>query len=576
MKYGFGFDTNDGGGGGGGTVTSFSAGNLSPLFTTSVANAGTTPSLTFALVSQNQNLVYASPNGSSGSPSFRALVANDLPNTVVFGSGTTGKITKWTASNSVGSSSVLEESGTNIIVTNGSLFQSANLLNSVSIGNIQVSLDSDNGIGTTGQMYSAATVVGGITTTGSNICEFYADSNNNVCRINASNGGDIIFNTGTGTITATATTITLEGSLSIDNGAQVVGRVFACTNETTGAGTWQALSGLISGATGDLISFSAANTQSNISAVASGSYLRSAGASTIPVWSTLKLPNSATANYIPYTTSTNTWGESSLLKFDGTIFTANALKSNASGAYIGSTVATSTILLAVRSDQNGGTLTQIENQNSGTAARSALVLSNGTSSCSFQQIGTGYTTSGIFEQNAAILRAGTNLNIGASSGIIKFYTNGDAAGNERMRIDSSGNVGIGTTTISARLHVISTTEQLRIGYDASNYYSTTISSAGAVTFDAVGASAGFTFNDSITLADAKDLIFNTTTGTKIGTATTQKIGFWNTTPIVQPTTAIAAATFAANTSAIANDTATFDGYTIGQVVKALRNIGILQ
>jgi hypothetical protein len=51
--------------------------------------------------------------------------------------------------------------------------------------------------------------------------------------------------------------------------------------------------------------------------------------------------------------------------------------------------------------------------------------------------------------------------------------------------------------------------------------------------------------------------------------------FWNKTPIVQPTTAIAAATFVMNTSLIANDTATFDGYTIGQVVKALRNVGLL-
>lgn len=74
---------------------------------------------------------------------------------------------------------------------------------------------------------------------------------------------------------------------------------------------------------------------------------------------------------------------------------------------------------------------------------------------------------------------------------------------------------------------------------------------------------------------AGNIITDTTTGTKIGTATTQKLSFWNATPIVQPTTAVAAATFVANTSAIANDTATFDGYTIGQVVKALRNIGVL-
>ena len=79
----------------------------------------------------------------------------------------------------------------------------------------------------------------------------------------------------------------------------------------------------------------------------------------------------------------------------------------------------------------------------------------------------------------------------------------------------------------------------------------------------------------ITVADALDIAVGSTTGTKIATATTQKIGFWNATPIVQPTTAVSAATFVANTSLIANDTATFDGYTIGQIVKALRNAGLL-
>ena len=68
-----------GGGGGGGTVTSFSSGNLSPLFTTSVASPTTTPALSFSLSSQSQNLFYASPNGSSGSPAFRAIVNADLP-----------------------------------------------------------------------------------------------------------------------------------------------------------------------------------------------------------------------------------------------------------------------------------------------------------------------------------------------------------------------------------------------------------------------------------------------------------------------------------------------------------------
>lgn len=39
---------------------------------------------------------------------------------------------------------------------------------------------------------------------------------------------------------------------------------------------------------------------------------------------------------------------------------------------------------------------------------------------------------------------------------------------------------------------------------------------------------------NIILGDAINLQLNTTTGTKIGTATTQKLAFWNATPIVQP------------------------------------------
>jgi hypothetical protein len=66
--------------GGGGTVSSFSSGNLSPLFTTSVATATTTPALSFSLSTQSANLVFAGPTGGgAAAPTFRSLVAADIP-----------------------------------------------------------------------------------------------------------------------------------------------------------------------------------------------------------------------------------------------------------------------------------------------------------------------------------------------------------------------------------------------------------------------------------------------------------------------------------------------------------------
>jgi hypothetical protein len=82
---------------------------------------------------------------------------------------------------------------------------------------------------------------------------------------------------------------------------------------------------------------------------------------------------------------------------------------------------------------------------------------------------------------------------------IAFFTKPDSATaiTERMRISSDGLVGIGTTVPAARVHSLSTTEQLRLGYDADNYLSTTVGSTGAVTLDAVGSGQEFIFNDNL-------------------------------------------------------------------------------
>jgi hypothetical protein len=67
--------------------------------------------------------------------------------------------------------------------------------------------------------------------------------------------------------------------------------------------------GLTSYAVGDLIYASAGTTLSKLVDVAAGAYLRSGGITTAPLWSTLILPNAATAYRLPVATSANTIGE---------------------------------------------------------------------------------------------------------------------------------------------------------------------------------------------------------------------------------------------------------------------------
>ena len=139
----------------------------------------------------------------------------------------------------------------------------------------------------------------------------------------------------------------------------------------------------------------------------------------------------------------------------------------------------------------------------------------------------------------------TNLTntAGSESGDLQFLTqSGGTAISEKMRIFAAGNVAIGTTTNNGFKLDVNGTSQ---------------------------------FQDNITISDAKNIILNATTGTKIGTATTQKLAFWNAAPIAQPTTAVASATRVGGGGTTVTDTDTFDGYTLAQVVKALRNAGLL-
>ncbi len=75
--------------------------------------------------------------------------------------------------------------------------------------------------------------------------------------------------------------------------------------------------------------------------------------------------------------------------------------------------------------------------------------------------------------------------------------------------------------------------------------------------------------------DGTNLVINPAEVGSGGLSLLNKLGVFGAAPVAQPTTGGAAATFVANTSGVIDDSATFDNYTIGQIVKALRNVGLL-
>jgi hypothetical protein len=83
----------------------------------------------------------------------------------------------------------------------------------------------------------------------------------------------------------------------------------------------------------------------------------------------------------------------------------------------------------------------------------------------------------------------------------------------------------------------------------------TLDVTGAAVLDSTLTVAGATtLNGSLTMGDADDIVVNTGTGTKIGTAVGQKIGFWNVTPVVQPAAAGQAAAAAQTQDAVTDST----------------------
>jgi hypothetical protein len=85
----------------------------------------------------------------------------------------------------------------------------------------------------------------------------------------------------------------------------------------------------------------------------------------------------------------------------------------------------------------------------------------------------------------------------------------------------------------------------------------------------------------LTIADTGNIVLATGTGTKIGTATGQKLAFYNATPVAQQAGTGETTGVTGGSGTNIHDNATFTGnvgsaaYTISDIVKALKNLGLL-
>ena len=137
-------------------------------------------------------------------------------------------------------------------------------------------------------------------------------------------------------------------------------------------------------------------------------------------------------------------------------------------------------------------------------------------------------------QGADLLAATDSNTIAIGKGTIGRGSNTATYGNGST-VDHYfyGNLGVGITP-TAKLHVAGTVIATGITQLTAGTASSSTTTGTLVVTGGVGVSGALFLGGSLTFSDAQNIVVNATTGTKIATATTQKLGFWNATPVVQP------------------------------------------
>jgi len=177
-----------------------------------------------------------------------------------------------------------------------------------------------------------------------------------------------------------------------------------------------------------------------------------------------------------------------------------------------------------------------------------------------QDLGTADLTSTANERtftlNGSLVTNLFTIDNGAGTAIAKFKGNSAIDLNANTVFDSGGTNTSHTVKGTATSQMIMTVGAKTSYFQQNLAGSNNAYFAGAINWK-LGASLAIQFNTAgILMYDGFNIDAGATTGTKIGTATTRKLGFWGATPLVQPTALTAADATATDGTIGTNDTIT--------------------
>lgn len=173
---------------------------------------------------------------------------------------------------------------------------------------------------------------------------------------------------------------------------------------------------------------------------------------------------------------------------------------------------------------------------------------------------------------------GVNFDAGVSGTAGTYDVFPTTAAKGRIRLAAADSAGDTITTITNASQAAARTYTIPDAGASASFMMTagaqSVSGAQTLTGGLTITTAGVTITDV-------DVALSATTGTKIGTATTQKLGFYNKAPVAQQATTGTVTGFTAGASTASKVDSTYTGntgsaaYTVGDIVLALKNLGLM-